>query len=64
MLGNLFVEEFLPNIWPKPALAQFDATSLVLSLVTQEKMHLATSFFQVVVESDKILPEPPFLQPE
>jgi len=38
---------------------------LVLSLVTQEKrpaLYLITIAFQVVVESDKVSPEPPLLQ--
>ncbi|KAK4826066.1 hypothetical protein QYF61_005025 [Mycteria americana] len=65
MLDNPFSEEIFPNIQSKPPLAQLEAISscLIACYVGEEtNSHLATTSFQVVVESDKVSPQPPFLQ--
>jgi len=51
-----------PNIQPEPPLAQFEALTSCPVAVTQERRLTATSPqapFQVIVESDKVSPEPP-----
>ena len=65
MLDNPFGEEFFPNIQPKPPLLQLEAISScpITSHLTEEtNTPLTTTSFQVVVESDKVSPQPPFLQ--
>ncbi|KAK4827828.1 hypothetical protein QYF61_021912 [Mycteria americana] len=65
MLDNPFREEILPNIQSKLPLVQLEVISScpVASYLGEETdPHLATTSFQVVVESDKVSPQPPFLQ--
>ncbi|KAK4832039.1 hypothetical protein QYF61_020554 [Mycteria americana] len=65
MLHNPFGEEIFPNTEPKPSLAQLEAISscpMACYLGEETDTHLATTSFQVVVESDKVSPQPPFLQ--
>jgi len=66
-LTTLSVKNFFPNIRPKPALAQLEAIfscPVTCYLGKQTNPHLATISFQVVEESDKVSPQPPFLQAE
>ena len=63
----LFGEEIFPNIQPEPLLVQLEAIpSCPITSYVGEKTdpHLSTSSLQVVVESDKVSPEPPLLQAE
>ncbi|KAK4807092.1 hypothetical protein QYF61_018433 [Mycteria americana] len=65
MLDNPFSEEKFPNIQSKPPLAQLEAISscpITCYLGEETDPHLSTASFQVVVESDKVSPQPPFLQ--
>ncbi|KAK4817034.1 hypothetical protein QYF61_026040 [Mycteria americana] len=65
MLDNPFSEEKFPNIQSKPPLAQLEAISscpMACYLGEETDPHLSTTSFQVVVESDKVSPQPPFLQ--
>ncbi|KAK4818986.1 hypothetical protein QYF61_022653 [Mycteria americana] len=65
MLGNPLGEEKFPNIQSKPPLAQLEAISscpITCYLGEETDPHLSTTSFQVVVESDKVSPQPPFLQ--
>ncbi|KAK4810562.1 hypothetical protein QYF61_004525 [Mycteria americana] len=65
MLENPFSEEKFPNIQSKPPLAQIEAISscpITCYLGEETDPHLATTSFQVVVESIKVSPQPPFLQ--
>ncbi|KAK4815740.1 hypothetical protein QYF61_006778 [Mycteria americana] len=65
MLHNPFSEEKFPNIRSKPPLAQPEAISshpITCDLGEETNPHLPTTSFQVVVESDKVSPQPPFLQ--
>ncbi|KAK4831914.1 hypothetical protein QYF61_020291 [Mycteria americana] len=65
MLDNLFGEEMFPNIQSKPPLTQLEAVSshpITCYLGEETDPHLFTTSFQVVVESDKVSPQPPFLQ--
>ncbi|KAK4823617.1 hypothetical protein QYF61_004220 [Mycteria americana] len=65
MLDNPLGEEKFPNIQSKPPLAQLEAISscpITCYLGEETKTHLCTTSFQVVVESDKVSPQPPFLQ--
>ncbi|KAK4830127.1 LOW QUALITY PROTEIN: hypothetical protein QYF61_008554 [Mycteria americana] len=65
MLDHPFGEEIFPNIQSKPPLAQLEAISsrpITCYLGEETDPHLATISFQVVVESDKVSPQPPFLQ--
>ena len=65
MLDNPFGEEIFPNIRSKPPLAQLEAVPscpITCYLGEETNTHLATTSFQVVVESDKVSPQPPFLQ--
>ncbi|KAK4827829.1 hypothetical protein QYF61_021913 [Mycteria americana] len=65
MLDNTFGEEILPNFQSKPPLAQLEAISscpVTCYLREETNTHLATASFQVVVESDKVSPQSPFLQ--
>ena len=71
-LGSLFQclttlsgEEIFPNTQSKPPLVQLEAISsrpIACYLGRETDPHLATTSFQVVVESNKVSPEPPFLQ--
>ncbi|KAK4817737.1 hypothetical protein QYF61_026537 [Mycteria americana] len=65
MLDNPFSEEKFPNIQSKPPLVQLEATSscpITCYLGEETDPHLSTTSFQVVVESDKVSPQPPLLQ--
>ncbi|KAK4833095.1 hypothetical protein QYF61_027761 [Mycteria americana] len=65
MLDNPLGEEKFPNIQSKPPLAQLEAISscpITCYLGEETDPHLSTTSFQVVVESDKVSPQPPFLQ--
>ncbi|KAK4811274.1 hypothetical protein QYF61_023326 [Mycteria americana] len=65
MLDNPFSEEKFPNIQSKPPLAQPEAISsppITCYLGEETDPHLSTTSFQVVVESNKVSPQPPFLQ--
>ncbi|KAK4816506.1 hypothetical protein QYF61_017467 [Mycteria americana] len=65
MLHNPFSEEKIPNIQSKPPLAQLEAISshpVTCYLGEETDPHLSTTSFQVAVESDKVSPQPPFLQ--
>ncbi|KAK4829966.1 hypothetical protein QYF61_008097 [Mycteria americana] len=65
MLDNPFSEEKFPNIQSKPPLAQLEAISsrpITCYLGEETDPHLSTTSFQVAVESDKVSPQPPFLQ--
>ena len=65
MLDNPFGEEIFPNIQTKPPLVQLEAISshpITCYLAEETDTHLATTSFQVILESDKVSPEPPFLQ--
>ncbi|KAK4823556.1 LOW QUALITY PROTEIN: hypothetical protein QYF61_003300 [Mycteria americana] len=65
MLDNPFSEVKFPNIQSKPPLAQLEAISscpITCYLGEETDPHLSTTSFQGVVESDKVSPQPPFLQ--
>ncbi|KAK4818248.1 hypothetical protein QYF61_009423 [Mycteria americana] len=65
MLDNPFSEVKFPNIHSKPPLAQLEAISscpITCYLGEETDPHLSTTSFQVVVESNKVSPQPPFLQ--
>ncbi|KAK4824318.1 LOW QUALITY PROTEIN: hypothetical protein QYF61_013593 [Mycteria americana] len=65
MLDNPLGEEKLPNIQSKPPLAQLEAISshpITCYLGEETDPHLSTTSFQAVVESNKVSPQPPFLQ--
>ncbi|KAK4820565.1 hypothetical protein QYF61_001628 [Mycteria americana] len=65
MLDNPFSEEKFPNIQSKPPLAQLETISscpIACYLGEETDSHLSTTSFQVVVESNKVSPQPPFLQ--
>ncbi|KAK4821752.1 hypothetical protein QYF61_000813 [Mycteria americana] len=65
MLDNPFSEVKFPHIQSKPPLVQLEAISSHPStcyLGEETNTHLSTTSFQVVVESDKVSPQPPFLQ--
>ncbi|KAK4822882.1 hypothetical protein QYF61_021101 [Mycteria americana] len=65
MLDNPFSEIKFPNIQSKPPLAQLEAISscpILCYLGEETDPHLSTTSFQVVVESNKVSPQPPFLQ--
>ena len=67
MLDNPFGEESFCNIQSKHPLAQLEAISfhpITCYLGEETNTHLATTSFQVAVESDKVSPQPPFLQAE
>ena len=58
-------EEVFPNIQPESPLVQLKAipSSPIASYVGEEAgPHLTSTSLQVVVESDKVFPEPPLLQ--
>ncbi|KAK4819784.1 hypothetical protein QYF61_011384 [Mycteria americana] len=65
MLDNPFSEVKFPNIQSKPPLAQLEAISscpITCYLGEETDHHLSTTSFQVVVESNKVSHQPPFLQ--
>ncbi|KAK4832461.1 hypothetical protein QYF61_023508 [Mycteria americana] len=65
MLDNPFSEVKFPNIQSKPPMVQREAISshpIPCYLGEEIDPHLSTTSFQVVVESNKVSPEPPFLQ--
>ncbi|KAK4813420.1 hypothetical protein QYF61_004989 [Mycteria americana] len=65
MLDNPFSEVKFPNIQSKPPLAQLEAISscpITCYLGEETDPHLSTPSFQVVEESNKVSPQPPFLQ--
>ncbi|KAK4826200.1 hypothetical protein QYF61_006144 [Mycteria americana] len=66
MLDNPFREVKFPNIQSKPPLAQLEVISscpiTCYHLGEETDPHLSTTSFQVVVESHKVSPQPPFLQ--
>ncbi|KAK4815879.1 hypothetical protein QYF61_009930 [Mycteria americana] len=65
MLDNPLGEEKFPNIQSKPPLAQLEAISscpITCYLGEETDPYLSTTSFQVVEESDKVSPQPPFLQ--
>ena len=61
---HYFVEDFFPNIQPEPPLEQTEAISSrpIASYTGEEAdLHLTTTCFQGVIESDEVSPEPPLL---
>ncbi|KAK4819924.1 hypothetical protein QYF61_015299 [Mycteria americana] len=65
MLDKPFSEVKFPNIQSKPPLAQLEAISscpITCYLGEETDPHLSTTSFQVVVEGNKVSPQPPFLQ--
>ena len=55
-----FGEEIFPHVQPEPPMAQFKAIpSCPIASYTGGQPHLATTYFQAVVESDKGSPESP-----
>ena len=68
MSNNPFGKEVLPKIQPKTPLAQLKPIPpcpVTRHVGEQISPHLATaSFKESSVESDKVAPEPPFLQAE
>ncbi|KAK4812332.1 hypothetical protein QYF61_017109 [Mycteria americana] len=65
MLDNPLGEEKFPNIQSKPPLVQLEAISscpITCYLGEETDPHLSTTSFQVVEKSDKVSPQPPFLQ--
>ena len=67
MLDNTFSEEIFPNIQCKPSLTLHEAISFhpITSYQGEEtNTHLVTTSFQVVLESNEVSPQPPFLQAE
>ncbi|KAK4828029.1 LOW QUALITY PROTEIN: hypothetical protein QYF61_022806 [Mycteria americana] len=65
MLDNPFSEVKFPNIQSKPPLPQLEAISshpITCYLGEETDPHLSTPSFQVAGESNKVSPQPPFLQ--
>ncbi|KAK4824286.1 hypothetical protein QYF61_013031 [Mycteria americana] len=65
MLDNPFSEVKFPNLQSKPPLVQLEAISscpITCYLGEETDPHLSTTSFQVVVESNKVSPQPPFLR--
>ncbi|KAK4810966.1 hypothetical protein QYF61_014438 [Mycteria americana] len=65
MLDHPFSEVKFPNIQSKAPLVQLEAVSsrpITCYLVEETDPHLSTTSFQVVGESNKVSPQPPFLQ--
>ena len=59
-----FREVVFPNVQPEPSLAQLEAipSSPITSHMREEADHLlTTTSLQVVIESNKVSPEPPLL---
>ncbi|KAK4830590.1 hypothetical protein QYF61_011825 [Mycteria americana] len=66
-LDNPLSEEKFPNIQSKPPLEQLEAISsrpITCYLGEETDPHLSTTSFQIVEESNKVSPQPPFLQAE
>ena len=60
-----FGEEIFLNMQPEPPLVHLEAIpSYPITSYAEEEAdpHLTTTFFQVVVEGNKVSPEPPLLQ--
>ena len=67
MLDNPFGEDICRNIKSKHPLGQIEAISshfIACYLGAEASLHLTTTSFQVVVETDKVSPQPPLLQTE
>ncbi|KAK4817894.1 hypothetical protein QYF61_002063 [Mycteria americana] len=65
MLDHPFRKEIFPNIQSRPPLAPLEAISshpITSYLGKETDTHLSTTSFQVVVECNKVSPQPPFLQ--
>jgi len=65
MPDHSFSKEIFPNIQSKPPLMQYEAISShpIISYLREEtNTCLTTTSFQVVVESNKVSPQPPLLQ--
>jgi len=65
MSDHSFSKEIFPNIQSKSPLMQLEAISshpIVSYLGEETNPHLTTTSFQVVVESNKVSPQPPLLQ--
>ncbi|KAK4828847.1 LOW QUALITY PROTEIN: hypothetical protein QYF61_000904 [Mycteria americana] len=65
MLDHPFNEEIFPKIQSEPPLVQLEAVSscpITCYLGEDTDTHLATTSFQVVGDSNKVFPEPLFLQ--
>ena len=65
MLDNPFSEDIFPDIQSRPPLMQLEAIAShpITSFLGEEtNTHLTTASFQVVVESDKVSPQPPLPQ--
>jgi len=62
MLHNPFGEEIFPNFQSKSPLTQLAAISscpISSCLGEETNTHLTTTSFQIVVEQDKVSPQPP-----
>ncbi|XP_053940070.1 uncharacterized protein LOC128854090 [Cuculus canorus] len=60
-----FCEKFFPDVQSDPPLAQLEAIPpcpVPCHLGEEASIHLSTTSFQVVVESNKVSPQPPLLQ--
>ena len=67
MLVHSFREAVFPNIQPEPPLEHLEAIpSCPMTIYTREEAdpQLTTTSLQVVIESNKVSPEPPLLQTE
>ena len=67
MLDSPFVEEIFRNVQSKPPLTQLEAISpcpIACYMEEETNTHLITASIQVVVESNEVSPESPFLQTE
>ncbi|KAK4821136.1 LOW QUALITY PROTEIN: hypothetical protein QYF61_013522 [Mycteria americana] len=65
ILDHHFSKEIFPNMQSKHLLMQLEAISscsITSYLGEETNPHLSTTSFQVLVESDKVSPQPPFLQ--
>jgi len=65
MLDNPFGGEIFPNIQSKPALVQREVGSscpITCYLGEETNTHPTATFLQVVLESDKVSPQPPLIQ--
>ena len=65
MLDHSFSKEIFPNVQSKSPLMQLEAISshpIASYLGEETNTHLTTTSFQIVVESNKVSPQPPLLQ--
>ncbi|KAF1466761.1 Conserved oligomeric Golgi complex subunit 5, partial [Megadyptes antipodes antipodes] len=65
MFNHSFRKDIFPHVQSKPPLAQLEAISsrpIACCLGEETDTHLATTSFQVVVESNEVSPQPPLLQ--